>query len=173
MIHKIICYYIIVIFERDDFMTTDRSKLCTGLISHNGFLTFEYPRKVVFSYDEYEKKGYDILNGIIYPIDKPVKRKGYYISNLIFLDNILKLMGYPEILESVHIERIMNEDFKKVFVESGIMKILYSCTMETFSAELYEDHLDLLKNDFTMHGEELKMHQNELKHSYQKKKRRF
>lgn len=154
-------------------MTIDRNRLCAGLISQNGFLTFEYPRKVVFSYDEYEKKGYDVLNDVTYPIHKPITRKGYYISNLLFLNDTLQLLGYPEMLEEAHIQRIMNEDFEKVFIKSGIIKSLYACSMENLSSVLYDDHFNILKNEFRMHGEELKMHQSKLKNNYQKKKRRF
>lgn len=152
-------------------MTIDRNKLCAGLMTRSNFLSMEHPRKVVFSYDEYEATGYDVVNDKTYPMRKAKNFKEYYITNFLFLNPTLQLMGYPEKLSDVHIERIMNEDFEKVFVESGVMRSLYSCSMENYPPLLYKDTCDIFKNEFKIRDEELKLYENSK--NYQKQKRRF
>ena len=71
-------------------MAIGREKIYVGLVSKNGFFSFEYPRKIIFSYEKHEGIGYDIINNITYPLNNPSKRKAYYISNIISLNSILQ-----------------------------------------------------------------------------------
>lgn len=65
----------------------------------------------------------------------------------------------------------MNEDFEKVFIESGIMRSLYSCSMEDYPPIPYKNYSDIFKGEFKMREEELKLYENN--QSYQKQKGRF
>lgn len=140
-------------------MPTDRNKLCTGLLSKNSLFSFTHLRKIIFNYDNVEHTGYDLINQVSYPINKPESRKGYYISNVICLNGILQQLGYPEKLDDVHIEKIWNDDFNKVFIESGILRTLYSCTMEEYLTEFCQSNMDIVQNEFTMHEEEVNVKQ--------------
>jgi len=151
-------------------MTTNRNKLCAGLVSKNSFLSLAHIRKVIFEYDSYENAGHDLINNVTYPVHNHENHKCYYMSNLIYLNSVLDKLGYPEVLSDDHINKIMNEDFKKVFIESGIMKSLYSSAMEDFSSIFCHEPFDILKGEFNINPDEIKF--NEKKNGIQKIKRR-
>ena len=149
-------------------MIIDRDSICIGLLTKKNFLSLSYERKIIFNYDQYENIGYDLINETSYPVSDPDLKKGYYISNIIYLKDTLKKLNYPEKLSDVHIQRIMNEDFETVFIKSNFIKTLYSCSMETFSQIYYKDNFEVLKNEFNIREDEI----NYNKKNYQKQKRK-
>lgn len=149
-------------------MVIDRDNIYIGLLSKKDFFCLSHERKIIFNYDKYENIGYDLINETSYPISNPQIKKGYYISNIIYLKDILNELGYPEKLSDVHIQRIMEEDFENIFIKSNFMKTLYSCAMERFSPLFYKKPFDILKNEFNIREDEIKYNEK----NYQKQKRK-
>lgn len=149
-------------------MTTNRDSICIGLLTKKNFLSISYDRKIIFNYDKYENIGYDLINEISYQINNPNLKKGYCISNIIYLKDTLKELGYPEQISDVHIQRIMGEDFENIFIKNNFMKTLYSCAMENFSPLFYKKTFDTLKNQFNICEDEIRYNEK----NYQKQKRK-
>lgn len=149
-------------------MAIDREKICVGLVTRGGILSFEHIRKILFVYNTEEQTGYDLLNDVTYPALKSKARKDCYISNIINLDSILQPLGYPETLEDILIQKIIGEDFENVFMKSNVIKYLYSYEMENLSPIQYQNGFDNLREEFNIREDEKKV-----QNSYQKKKRRF
>ena len=130
-------------------MVVKREQICTGLLTKSSFIYMENVRKIIFQYDMIDGMGHDLYNdNISYPINKNNKKNPYYISNPIYLNGILKNFNYPELLTDKDIQRILNEDFDKIFIKSGVLRTLYSCDMNQYLPNILEDNLDIIKEQF-------------------------
>ena len=139
-------------------MKVFREVLSVGLLAESNFLTLSYPRKILCAYDiNNNRVAYDVINEEIeFPIYRPRRQKGYYVAFPILLNDILENLGYPELLEDVHIDRIMNEDFEKVFIETGYIMDLYNIAQDSMLPKYKANNYECLKNEFKIKDKEIK-----------------
>lgn len=153
------CYYNPL--EGSECMQINRNDLHVGLLTKTSTFTLAYPRKILFTYNMIDGIGYDVMNNIEYDVHQKRKNdKGYYISCIRSLDRLLENLGYPEKLEDVHLQRIMNEDFGSIFVSSAIMNDLYKQNMEELTDVHTINDFKLLKREFTITEDEQKSRGN-------------
>lgn len=85
----------------------------------------------------------DLLNGNNYSL-MTSKQKGNVIGGYICpLDDVLKQNGYKESLDNYDINKIMNNDSKKIFIDTNILQNLDECIDVEYNRSLYENSKDI------------------------------
>lgn len=135
----------------------ERNSIYIGEVFQQNFISFQCIRKILFVLNKEEKIGLDLINqDISYPLASN-KNDPIYIGQTFCLDETLANLGYPEVLTDEEINKLLNEDFYAVVVESGIYHNLQEIINESsFSIEFYKNNIDLAKNDFIVHADEVK-----------------
>lgn len=143
-------------------MEVNREVLAVGLLANVSSVNLLYPRKILCAYDiNNTRVSYDVINEEIeYPIYRPRLQSGFFATHTIFLNEILEKLGYPEILEDVHITRIMNEDFEKVFIDTGFLETLFNIAQEEMLPKHMDNDFELLKVQFNLSRSEIEKKAN-------------
>jgi len=144
-------------------MEINRKILVAGLLAESSFLGLSFPRKILCAYDINNTRiSYDVINEETeFPIHRPRKQNGFYVTHTIFLDEILESLGYPEVLEDVHIDRIMNEDFEKVFIDTGVLRSLFTTAQEQLLPRYMDNDYHGLKDQFKLSRTEIEKKEKE------------
>ena len=114
-------------------------------------------RKIIYYYNLEKHEGVDLVNpNISYPFSHNNFYGTFFINQSFNISTILENLGYPEILDDNDINKLLNIDFGKVFVESGIYSSLQNVMGDDYlNINCYINNLEVAKSEFKAVEEEL------------------
>lgn len=138
-------------------MEINRNSINIGGVFTCDIFSLRSVRKIIFYHDLEKHEGVDLVNKTIsYPFSHNNSRSTFFINQSFNVSTILENLGYPEILDDNDIEKLLNIDFSKVFIESGIYSSLQNVMGDdNLNINCYKNNLEVAKSELRVLDEEL------------------